>query len=151
MYENLEHFSENLESTLSFKSWFTRTASNTARDYLRSLDLKIKENAASQEEMAARMNSASSDKTPYEEMVAEEQARAIREAIDSLPAEYSKPIKLYYFEDNSFDEISKKLGISTTAVSSRIQYARKMLKNKLPKDIFKALILYFESVELLNK
>jgi RNA polymerase sigma-70 factor (ECF subfamily) len=101
--------------------------------------------------MAARMNSASSDKTPYEEMVAEEQARAIREAIDSLPAEYSKPIKLYYFEDNSFDEISKKLGISTTAVSSRIQYARKMLKNKLPKDMFKALILYFESVELLNK
>ena len=151
IYENLENYAETLQPALPFKHWFNRTVSNTARDYLRSLDLKIKQNALSAEEMKSHLNSASDTHTPYEDLVAEEKVRAIHSAIDSLPEEYSKPIKLFYFEEKSFAEIGNEMGISESAVSSRIQYARKMLKNKLTPELFKALTLYFDSKDILNK
>lgn len=151
VYTNIADFDSEEFKSLPFKTWFTRTCSNTARDYLRGFDAFTKQNAASDEEMAARFNSATSDSNPYDQVVAEEQATMIRDAINKLPEAYSEPIKLYYFQELTAKEVADKLGISTTAVTARLDYARKMLKRTLDEGLFKAVLLYFEYKEQLKK
>ena len=61
-----------------------------------------------------------------------------RELIDSvlrLPVKYREPIYLYYYEDYSVSEIASMLRLTQSAVKTRLQRGRTMLKDKLGGDI----------------
>lgn len=68
---------------------------------------------------------------PDEAMEHQELAKLSREAIDSLPPKYKIPFVLFKDEQMSYAEIAKVLGISLSAVESRIHRARKMIIRKL--------------------
>lgn len=55
----------------------------------------------------------------------------IRKLMDELPAKYKLPLVLYRYEDMSYQQIAEQLGISLSAVESRIHRGRKKLKEKL--------------------
>ena len=55
----------------------------------------------------------------------------IRKLRDELPAKYKLPLVLYRYEDMSYQQIAEQLGISLSAVESRIHRGRKKLKEKL--------------------
>lgn len=55
----------------------------------------------------------------------------IRKLMDELPAKYKLPLILYRYEDMSYQQIAEQLGISLSAVESRIHRGRKKLKEKL--------------------
>lgn len=52
-------------------------------------------------------------------------------AVMSLPAKYRQVMHLYYYENYSTAEIAAFLGISSTAVSTRLLRGRKKMKEKL--------------------
>ena len=57
--------------------------------------------------------------------------RSLWEAVGKLKPTYRAVIHLYYYEGYQQDEIAKILGISRTAVQTRMQRAREILKKEL--------------------
>jgi RNA polymerase sigma-70 factor (ECF subfamily) len=56
-----------------------------------------------------------------------ERAEVVWRAIRSLPPKYAVPLSLYSYEEMSYKQIANTLGISLSAVESRIHRARKKL------------------------
>ena len=55
-------------------------------------------------------------------------------AVSELEEKYKAVVLLYYYENMSAEEISKMLKISATAVTTRLDRARKQLKEKLERS-----------------
>jgi len=51
--------------------------------------------------------------------------------VGTLPPKYRAVVHLYYYEGYSQEEIAKILGITRTAVQTRMQRARKQLEKEL--------------------
>ena len=68
------------------------------------------------------------------EAVPDESGRAVLEAVLSLPEKYRAPVHLYYYEGYSQKEIAEVLGLRLTAVQTRMQRARAILKEVLSDD-----------------
>ena len=69
------------------------------------------------------------------ESIPDESSRAVLDAVLSLPMKYRAPVHLYYYEGYSQKEIADILGLSRTAVQTRMMRARAMLKEVLSDDI----------------
>ncbi len=123
-YKNLDKYKEQNK----FCQWICAIAANICRDYLKSAAFK-KENLTSFCKEA--MIGAGSKYEPEKIYSSLERQKIILKEVYSLPLKYKKVIILYEFEDLSYDEISKKLNIPQGTVKSRINYARKILKEKL--------------------
>lgn len=71
--------------------------------------------------------------TPWEELplACEETDRTVTQAVLALPPKYRIPIHLYYYEGCSQEEIAKILGLTRTAVQTRMARGRAMLRKEL--------------------
>ena len=69
------------------------------------------------------------------EGVPDESSRAVLDAVLSLPMKYRAPVHLFYYEGYNQKEIAEILGLSRTAVQTRMLRARAMLKEVLSDDI----------------
>ncbi len=99
------------------RSWMFQIAHNTTIDYLK------KENKFTDEipEIFEK-----DENNSYKE--AEELMKPL---IELLPKKYAVPLQLSDIEEIKQAEVSKKLNLSLTATKSRIQRARKLLKEKI--------------------
>ena len=59
---------------------------------------------------------------------------ALLHSIKALPPKYGGALHLYYYEDYSTKEIASIMGISVSAVTTRLARARKLLKELLLKE-----------------
>jgi RNA polymerase sigma-70 factor (ECF subfamily) len=71
-----------------------------------------------------------SDRAPYDD----EQVKHLHAAISRLPEDYREPITLYYLNGRSCASLAKNLGISQSAVRSRLARARLRLHEILQED-----------------
>jgi RNA polymerase sigma-70 factor, ECF subfamily len=71
--------------------------------------------------------------TFFEEVNAEERRVWVEEALGKLPEHQRIPIVLYHFEDLSYDEIARRLGVSLAKVKTDILRARAALAKILSK------------------
>lgn len=69
------------------------------------------------------------------EGIPDKSSRAVLDAVLSLPMKYRAPVHLFYYEGYSQKEIAEILGLSRTAVQTRMMRARAMLKEVLSDDI----------------
>ena len=69
------------------------------------------------------------------EGIPDESSRAVLDAVLSLPMKYRAPVHLFYYEGYNQKEIAEILGLSRTAVQTRMLRARAMLKEVLSDDI----------------
>lgn len=60
---------------------------------------------------------------------------AVMDAVMTLPEKYRIPVHLFYFEGYAIGEIGKILGVSETAVRTRLYRARHMLKTALGEEL----------------
>ena len=95
------------------KAWLLQCTANACKDHFRFL---------------RRRNT-----VPLEaaEDIADETERAVLEAVMALPVKYRAPIHLYYYEGYSQKEIAGILSLSLTAVQTRMQRARNILRKEL--------------------
>ena len=123
-YKNLEKYKEQNK----FTQWICAIAANICRDYLRSAKFKNSNLTTHDDDI---LNNSATNKTPEIEYSAKERQKIILKEINALPKKLKQAIILYEFEDYSYEKIAQKLKIPEGTVKSRINNARKILKEKL--------------------
>lgn len=78
---------------------------------------------------------ASEDASFYEQLAQAEEASKIRQAVSQLSDNYRKIIKLYYFDNLSYEEIQKVLNIPLNTVRTHLRRAREALRKILENEI----------------
>lgn len=123
-YKNLEKYKEQNK----FSQWICTITANICRDYLRSSKFKQQNQTTNDEDI---LNNVSIKKTPEGEFSQKERQKIILKEINALPKKMKQVVILYEFEDYSYEKIAQKLKIPQGTVKSRINNARKILKEKL--------------------
>ena len=95
------------------KAWLLKCAANACKDQLKSFWKQRRE------ELNENM------------VFCEEKDRELWAVVGTLPPKYRVVVHLYYYEGYAQDEIADILGISRTAVQTRMQRARKLLEKEL--------------------
>ena len=81
-----------------------------------------------------KLRSLASFSDPLIEMLDYEKKEIVKSALASLDKKYKEILLLRIYEEQSIDEISKKIGIEKRRVSERINYALKLLLKELKKQ-----------------
>lgn len=98
------------------KTWLMRIAINTCRDMRRSAWFRHTDRRVTP------------DMLPLAVVSFEEKDEELLMAVMALPAKLSETILLYFYQDMSVKEIAESLGLSLSAVSARLDRAKKKLR-----------------------
>ena len=112
----------------SFRSWLYRIAVNAAIDMLRKEKRIL---PGSLEDLQLK----DSQPGPEARFAQEEQASLIQKAIISLPEACRVVLVLREYEEMAYQEIADTLNIPVGTVMSRLNYARKVLRDKLERNL----------------
>lgn len=126
---------DSFEGDTKFLPWVRQIAANTARDWLKK----------KRPMLFAELGSGDEQDTPVEELFADERGenlpdqiidqeetkRLIREIIEDLPEDQRAAIGMFYYEEMSVKEIADAMGVSESAVKSRLMYGRKKIEKKV--------------------
>jgi RNA polymerase sigma-70 factor (ECF subfamily) len=107
-----------------FKHWLHRVAANAVTDTLRR-----RRPLVSLDDMQEQPASAEAD--PLDVATRHDLQRAVRQAIASLPSHYRDTIALQAFAELSYEEIAKTLDIPLGTVMSRLNGAKRLLRERL--------------------
>jgi RNA polymerase sigma-70 factor (ECF subfamily) len=107
-----------------FKHWLHRVAANAVTDALRR-----RRPVVSLDDM--EQPPASREADPVDVATRHDLQRAVRQAIASLPSHYRDTIALQAFGELSYDEIAKALDIPLGTVMSRLNGAKRLLRERL--------------------
>lgn len=111
---------DTLRDETKLESWIFQVARNAIADHYRT---QFSSHDASKPEEPAEM--------PPEENVMEKFSMGVREMINQLPAQYREALLLTEFEGLTQQELADRLGISLSGAKSRVQRARRLLKDLL--------------------
>jgi RNA polymerase sigma-70 factor, ECF subfamily len=110
---------EQRDSAASSGAWLYRIATNTAYDYLR------------RRRRIAFMPLLDSDQAPASSPTMEsrlDEGEPVQHALDQLPPIYRVPLVLHSYEGRSTQEIATALGVTTSAVKTRLFRARERFR-----------------------
>ena len=135
VYQNLDSFRNDSQPY----TWIHRIAINHVMNHLKRekrgafasfMDRKFGD-ILSEERVQERVEGVSDLPAPDEAMEQNERQRIIANAVESLPVKYRVPFMLFRFEELSYQEIADSLGLSLSAVETRIHRAKKQLIEQL--------------------
>jgi RNA polymerase sigma-70 factor (ECF subfamily) len=122
-----------------FSTWLYRIAYNSAISFLRKRKMVFysldEQQLSDQDELNINNRLSEIDQ--------EELAGSLKKALDALPEDDQVLVTLYYYEDQSIDDISKITGLTASNVKVKIHRARKkmylFLKESLEEAVFNLL------------
>lgn len=106
------------------QAWFVKTASNTCKNLLE-LSWKKKTTLIYEDEILENL----ANNLERNEVVDGEYNLLVE--VQELPIKYREVIHLFYYEEYSVKEIAELLGLKVSAVTTRLERARKKLGDKL--------------------
>ncbi len=122
----------------AFSTWLYRIATNHAIDFLRrrklnafSISAPAPQNYSKGDDEARDFEISDDTWIPEEVMLADERTRLINEAIESLPENYRRIIKLRHNEDLEYEEIADLLKMPMGTVKVHLHRARAALAKLL--------------------
>lgn len=119
---------ENYQEQGKFSSWLSTLTANVCRDYFKSKQHIMETKQVSGEEILDKVKVGGRQ----EEVIdAKKRQKIILKAVDALPRKLRQVVILFEFEEKSYEEISKKLGLPVGTIKSRLFNARKILSEKL--------------------
>ena len=119
---------ENYQEQGKFSSWLSTLTANVCRDYFKSKQHIMETKQVSGEEIFDKVKVGGRQ----EEVIdAKKRQKIILKAVDDLPRKMRQVVILFEFEEKSYEEISKKLGLPVGTIKSRLFNARKILSEKL--------------------
>lgn len=116
-FKNLHRFNQKK----LFKPWLYQIATNYCLDELR----KNKKITKMPEEII------SEEKSPVERIMEEEESKVVHKAIDNLPDKYKLPIRGFYFDNHSYENLAKILKLPLNTLRTRLSRGKKMLEEAL--------------------
>lgn len=125
-FQNLDKY----EPTHSFATWLFRIASNASIDFLRKktaegMGVVVSSGNGLVESVTERLES--TQLSPEEKVIREQRHHMIHHLVDQLEPDLARVIKLRFFEEYSYDEISAALHLPLGTVKTQIHRARKAL------------------------
>jgi RNA polymerase sigma-70 factor (ECF subfamily) len=122
-YQNLLQ----LRDKNKFEYWLYRIAANECKMWLR----KRQHDWILLSEDIEQRNLSDLAPMPDEELIKSELHAKVIKAVESLSEKNRQVVKLFYFEGLALREISESLGISLSAVASRLHHAKAELRRRL--------------------
>lgn len=124
---------DSLQNPEAFSSWFTRIVANRSKNLLRSRNRFVKPSFGEEEEQYYFENIEDTDEAILPESVLdqEEKRRLVIQMIDELPDDQRECVMLYYFSGLSTEQVAQTQECSVGTVKSRLNYARKKLKESV--------------------
>ena len=116
-YKNLHHF----DQKKLFKPWLYQIATNYCLDELR----KGKKKVPLPEEII------SEEKTVVEKIIEEEDKNVVHKAVDKLPEKYRLPIRGFYFDNHSYENLARILKLPLNTLRTRLSRGKKLLEQTL--------------------
>ncbi len=117
----------------AFSTWLYKIATNNCIDYIRKRRLQTFSIDKPVESKDSDFTFELSDET-YEadkELISDQRAVLLQEAISSLPEKYRNVIRLRHVEEKSYEEIAKQLRLPIGTVKAHIFRARELLYKSL--------------------
>ncbi len=136
VYKSLHKFKG--ESKLS--TWIYKVTYNTCLDRLKRNKHKFNEvtiDAFTEKDVKTIHNA-------FDALVANEREEAVKKCIDQLPHDDSFLLTLFYFEDQSLEDISNIIGVKTNNVKVKLHRSRKKLAVILKQHLEPDLIATYE-------
>ena len=130
-FKKLEQYSPDY----AFSTWLFKIASNNAIDFLRkkkqkfalSIDTKAPDTEGSDHSANIRANALD----PEEQYIRKQKIDNVRDLVNNLKPKYKEMIELFYFQEMSHEEISKKLGLPIGTIKAQLFRARDLLYTAL--------------------
>jgi RNA polymerase sigma factor (sigma-70 family) len=124
-FKNLHQYSP----TYAFSTWLFKIASNNCIDFLRKkkgIIISIEtENEQLEINESAKLKS--KDLNPEERLIRKQKAILLRKVVRRLKPHYQTLVELRYFNEMSYEEISKELNLPLGTVKAQLFRARQML------------------------
>lgn len=118
----------------AFSTWLFKIASNNCVDFIR----RKNKRTFSSEELITEKNSEDLTHTlpsqtldPEEKIIKMQKIKMMRDVVDKLKPHYRNLIEMRYFEELSYEEISKKLDLPIGTIKAQLFRAREFLSNIL--------------------
>ena len=128
-FKKLEQYSPDF----AFSTWLFKIASNNAIDFLRRKKQKFAISLDNRSENSESGDYSSSIKSvtldPEESFIRKQKIENIRVLVDNLKPKYKEMIELFYFQELSHEEISKKLDLPIGTIKAQLFRARDLLYN----------------------
>jgi RNA polymerase sigma-70 factor (ECF subfamily) len=126
----------------AFSTWLYRIATNHAIDHLRrrrlsmmSISAPVAGGSQGGDDEGKDLELADDSWVPDDVLLASERSKLIAEAIEQLPENYKRIIKLRHNDDLEYDEIARRLGLPMGTVKVHLHRARaalgKLLEGKI--------------------
>ena len=120
-----------LQEVKAFYVWAGRIATNLTLRYIQKNSKEVLATADEEGDTDFIFDTASEDNEkfiPESVLVDREKQRLIAEIIDKLSTEQKICIQYFYYEEMSVNQIAEAMGCSTGTIKSRLNYARKAIK-----------------------
>lgn len=109
----------------SFRSWLFQVAYNEA------MGIRRRRGIESRNLEKLSWISRKRSEAPEEDLVRRESVRRVRDAIQNLPPEQSQVVELRIYEEQTFQEIARRLDLPLGTVLTRMRLALKKLRSNL--------------------
>lgn len=123
IYISLPNFNEQ-----NFKGWIGRIATNKSIDWLRRKKAKFNDDILEEEKLDIIV--ANNEDSPETSLLKKEQREKLQEALNSIPDIYKTVLEKFYFQEKSYEEISKEENVTIKTIASRLYRAKILLKEK---------------------
>ena len=125
---------ETFDSSYDFKTWLSTISKNIQIDLIRKKNKKsaIKTISINDEYESSSINS---NPSPEEILITNQNIETLLSKIKALKQDYRKILKLRFFEDLSYKEISKKLDQPINTIKVKLLRAKNLLLEKIQKDL----------------
>ncbi len=113
---------DRVDTSKKFSTYVFSIARNTAISHLRTLKKQV-----SLEDVVLL----DEDESLYENLVAAERSQTVRKALSHLEEKYRRVIRLYYFDDLSYEEIGRTIRLPVNTVRTHLFRAKEALRKLL--------------------
>jgi len=128
-FKNIHQYTPNF----AFSTWLFKIASNNCIDFLR----KKKSNTISIDSQSddpskdSQMSIPANILDPEENLIKQQEATLMRNIVEKLKPRYRELVRLRYFNEYSYEEISTEMNIPIGTVKAQLFRARELLNNIL--------------------